>query len=214
MRHVAITTSVALAAVLAAGCSSSSTQQAEAPSASVQPTASAPVASASPTASASPSASPSPTGPMTVEQAGNYYLDWICWSNRSSEWIGKAARGKSNSQLLSDSFKAKARRAAKIRRDTALALDAPPQAWPDDVAKPISGVVDGLLSEVSGLNQLVDAKTSTDVAYAWRDYAKGNNTSAQKVRLRLGLPSANSQVDGCERRGDDPRSTATPSASS
>ena len=150
---------------------------------------------------------------MTVEQAGAYYLDWICWSNKAMDWIGRSSKGKSTSQLLSDSFQSKARRAAKIQRETALALDAPTQPWPDDVQKPVSGVVDAILKDVSALNALADSKNSTDLAYAWRDLAKSSNTSAQKMRLRLGLPSANAQNDGCKGRGDDPRVSTSPSSS-
>jgi hypothetical protein len=210
MRHIAIF-SIVTTALIVSGCSNTGAevQSAETPVANT----SAP--SATPSQSPIPEMSETPTvvisEAMTIEQAGEYYLDWVCWSNKSLNRFGDATNDKSNSELLKDSLKSTIRRTAKVQRETALALDAPLQEWPDVVAKPVGGVVDSLLIDVSSLNSLADARNATDVAFARQDLAKSGNASAQKVRLRLGLPSADSRQDGCEGRGSDPRVVASAS---
>jgi hypothetical protein len=206
MWNITIVSILTAASLTSAGCSSTTVDPA-------QPTHAASSTTSGPTASPTPSPpTPAPTGPMSVAQAGDYYLDWVCWSNRAGDWISRSIEDKTFAQLVNDSFRAKARRAAKITRDTALALDAPPQPWPNEVLKPIDGVVDGLLQEVSALNQMALSETAFDLSYAWNDWVKGSNVSAQKVRLRLGLPSATSKKDGCAGRGSDPRRLVSPNA--
>lgn len=141
---------------------------------------------------------------MTVEQAGDYYLDWICWSNKASDRYAALLKGTSWSTMTGKKYRAAAKRNAKIHREAAMALDAPPQPWPANVVKPVGKVVTLLLDEVDALNELAFVKSS-DAAYrAWQDYIDGSNTGAQLTRLRLGLPSANSKNDGCKGKGKYP----------
>lgn len=169
--------------------------------------ASSSISSPSPTASVTPESESSMTtqpSTMTIEQAKDYYLDWICWSNESLDKLGSLAKGKSQSELFSDSFMKQARKAAKVQRETALALDAPNIGWPEDVVEPISGVVDSILKDVSSLNAIADAENLTEFSYQYNELANSSNSSAQKVRLRLGLPSADSRDDGCSGRDQKP----------
>jgi hypothetical protein len=207
MWNVTIVSILTAASLTSAGCSSTTVDPAQ-PTHAASPTASGPTASPTP----SPT-TPAPTGPMSVAQAADYYLDWVCWSNRAGGWISRNLAGKTYSQTLNGSLRAKVRRAAKITRDTALALDAPPQPWPDDVLKPMNGVVDSLLQQVSAFNLLASATTAFGRSHAWDEYLKADFVTAQKVRLRLGLPSATSKKDGCAGRGSDPRLLVSPSAS-
>lgn len=207
MWNITIVSILTAASLTAAGCSTTTVDPA-------QPTKAASSTTSGPTASPTPSPpTPAPTGPMSVAQAGDYYLDWVCWSNRAGDWISRNLAGKTYDQTLNDSLRAKVRRAAKITRDTALALDAPPQPWPDDVLKPINGVVDSLLNEVSAFNLLAGATTPSGRSHAWSEYLKADFVTAEKVRLRLGLPSANSKNNGCAGRGSDPHPLLLPSAS-
>jgi len=203
MRRIAISSIIATA-LIASGCSNTGAevQSTETP---VENT-SAPSATQSQSPIPEETVTPTLDSPeaMSIEQAGIYYLDWICWSNKSLDRLGGLINGKPNSEPLKNSVRTTVRKTAKVQRETALALDSPPQAWPDDVTKPVSGVVGDLLLDVSALNAMADAKDETGVAFARQDLSKGSNNTAQKVRLRLGLPSADSRDDGCKGRGAKP----------
>ena len=174
-----------------------------------------PAASASPTAQATAAPTPSPTGPRTVEQAGEYYLDWVCWNNKATNKYATAVSGKSYSTLATKKYRDKALQLAKVNRTTAMALDAPPQPWPTNVAKPIAKVVAGFLGNVTALNTLADSRSANAATSSYAEYVKANNNfgvGPQQARMRLALPSAGSRKDGCKGRGSFP-GAAPPSAS-
>jgi hypothetical protein len=153
---------------------------------------------------------------MTVEEAGNYYLDWICWSNAWRARYGRAVgQGSTLGAWTSRKAHSAARTSSKVQRLVAQALDSPPAPWPDNVAEPISKVVNGLLGNVSEYADLASAKTTSDILAVTNRWAKQTNKSAQLVRLRLGLPAANTAAkSGCKGRGTKPSTSPASGASS
>jgi phage tail tape-measure protein len=136
---------------------------------------------------------------MTIEEAGEYYLDWVCQSNAAADRFDKLTRGKLYRDLVQRKYRDAALRAARAQRETAQALDSPPAPWPDEVAKPISGVVQSLLDDVSTYRALSKVRTEAQAIAAYDRLGRGKNTAAQTARLRLGLPPAGAK-DGCRNR--------------
>ncbi len=75
-------------------------------------------------------------------------------------------------------------------------LDAPAQPWPTSVVKPVSTVVDSLLADVTYYDGIAKATNRDDIVSAANAKVK-DDSQAQKVRLRLGLPSSSSRNGGC-----------------
>lgn len=204
---------VLAATLVLAGCSGSTTSSepvsvsvtSEVAGGSADPT---PTPSSSLTATAVPDATPTPVTtptavvPMTVEEAGAYYLSVVCKTNRWEGGVGNIYRKSGYSNVLSKSDRGKIGRAAVVLREGAQALDMPPQPWPDNVLKPVATITAAFLNEMSALNYLARAKSSSRTMRGWDDYFASvrAQTKAETVRLRLGLPAASEWRGGCPPR--------------
>jgi hypothetical protein len=89
-------------------------------------------------------------------------------------------------------------RGAEVSRQGAALLDDPATVWPANVRKGVSQVVVAMLQDVSTYTQAAQAKTKGEASYEVYDTRKKlDNSQAQLVRLRLGLPAADADDDGC-----------------
>jgi hypothetical protein len=143
---------------------------------------------------------------LSRADAVDYYLDWVCWANAANRSTATAFNGKSAATLLKASYRAKARYASSVFRQTALALESPPDAWPANIVTPMADVVTSIRTAMSGMAKIAAATTVKQVDAGMRQYQSSPNSGARLVRSRLGLPQDQGQDNGCLGRGQRPRS--------
>lgn len=148
---------------------------------------------ASPSLSAQNSES-STTAP--AETPAVAYLKAVCPANAAQDRYQAVARNFDSGSASTAKLKAAAARVAVSDRKAAAALDSPTSPWPANVAKEIDTVVNANLAAVTYYEGIASAKNRTEVIAAAQEKLD-DNSKAQKVRLRLGLPAANSKNDGC-----------------
>ena len=175
-------------ATLLAGCTGSAT---DAGSSSAPPPTSAST-SATPTPSVTPTPTPTPTGPveLTIEEAGDRFLTYVCASNASID-VYSRARDKFDAYTSSDAephpkTKKAAQKAADAHSAAARGLSDAGFLWPESVRNKVTTVATGIFEEAAFYSSVVEAKTWSDTD----SRPRGGKTSraASAVRLTLGLP--------------------------
>jgi hypothetical protein len=167
---------MALTALALAGCGAS-------------PGNSAAAASAETSSNASATATPTPTE-MTVVEAGKVYLAAVCPTNILQTAAVKTAQtvpldlaaAKKDVAALRDSY-----------RKTIESLSDPKVLWPAAVKADVATVADGMYTDLSGAENVANQTTVSNFNGAWNAWgdaqSKTLTATAQKVRLKLGLPS-------------------------
>lgn len=125
---------------------------------------------------------------MTIEEAGNYYLDAVCPVNALQESYGKAI-DKFNKNTASNSIRPVARyagRIAKADRDQADALKNPLLPWPSEVKDDVAKVASSALADIASMQAAGSATTLSDFNDAFTGRANAD-TGAQAVRSDLHL---------------------------
>lgn len=168
--HIAISAVILIAL---SGCSSDSASAPTSPAATV----------AAMDPSSEPTPAPTPTM-MSIEQAGDYYLGTVCASNKVGDANNKAFDSQSYKKI-----KKTARQAITASRDAAKRLDDETVIWPANVAKDILVIQDAYFEEIAyyeTLSHVSNLEEANSVPY---NVAKKTSKSAQRIRLRLELPS-------------------------
>lgn len=138
---------------------------------------------------------------MSIEQAAELYLTAVCPTNeyidvfneKMSSWI-------TSDNKLSAADKRMFEDAQEVSRLAAQLLDSPPSNWPEGTEEGIDEIVVSLLQDVSKYQKAAVADTQSEAylaRYAVIDGGVNSNSQAQLVRLRLGLPAADAEDDGC-----------------
>lgn len=136
------------------------------------------------------SADPEPTI-MTKKQAGIYYMTVVCPSNKSMYALWDRITGKYEYEVDIAKFKAAARAHAKLVRESAAALQNPPLKWPKNVQRDALAVSKSDLARVTYYNRMGQVSSWSElVSLSNEPAAKGDNRSAEQIRLTLGLPAA------------------------
>jgi len=68
------------------------------------------------------------------------------------------------------------------------------------VAKPVASITATFLADMSALNYLARAKSSSGTMRGWVRYLDSPKNKAETVRLRLGLPAASEKNNGCPKK--------------
>lgn len=176
-------------ATLLAGCTGSAT---DAGSSSAPPTSASPSATPTPSTTPTPTPTPTPTGPveLTIEEAGDRFLTYVCASNAAINKYNASVDKFDAYSGASDSPHPKtvkaARRAAEAYVASAQAFVDPGYVWPESVQKDITIMATNQYEVASIYNSIADAKTWSDAD----SFPSGNKFSraASAVRLALGLP--------------------------
>jgi hypothetical protein len=143
-------------------------------------------------------------GVMTRAVAAGYYLDWVCWANTKTHAFNRAMDGLKPKDYLKPENKALLRSTAKVFRDSAAGLDAPPAAWPSTVAPHMSAITDTYRRYSAEFMRVVQATDVAGVNAAFDTFGSTSRKDAQIVRKALGLPPAGAYNAGCQGRGDKP----------
>lgn len=153
------------------------------------PQSSAP-SSTSPSATATPT--PTPTGPaeLTIQEAGERFLEYICTSNASIDAYS-AARNKADPLESSDvephpKAKKAAQKAADAHTAAAQGLSDSGYLWPEAVRSKIALLATYLFETAAVYLSIAEAETWGD-ADSFRRGGKASR-AASTVRLALGLP--------------------------
>lgn len=136
-----------------------------------------------------PSSSPSP---MTISEAGNFYLKYICASNKASDGFSKISDPMTKAQVPVAVKTAKEYRKALLA-DTEAFTD-PSTIWPEAVREDIEELSDGLYQELGAVGPLTQATTVDEVESGGQALyaALSESTTAgvgQKIRAKLDLPT-------------------------
>lgn len=138
---------------------------------------------------------------MSIEQASELYLTAVCPTNeyidvlneKMSSWVTSDKKLSAADKRLFDAAQEESRLAAQL-------LDSPPADWPEGTEEGINEIVVSLLQDVSKYQSAANGETQSDAylaRYAIVDGGVNSNSQAQLVRLRLGLPAADAEDDGC-----------------
>ena len=130
------------------------------------------------------SASSTSIGPteLTIEQAGQRYLKYICQANAAGDRLEAAGYYETPyGQALTEEQRTALKKAAKVNARAARALEDPAYVWPEDVAEPVQTVSVQLYEFSSSSAAAAEDGTITDLR-------GGPGKSASVVRLKLGLP--------------------------
>lgn len=138
---------------------------------------------------------------MTVEEAGDRYLTYVCVSNAANDKYNAVvdkfeASFTSSSAPHPKTVKA-AERGAKAYATTAQALADAGYVWPEAVRKDITTVANGIYEQAAWFTSIVEADTWDDV-YQLRGTGKVTQ-AATAARLALGLPPR----EGCPKEYQD-----------
>ena len=191
MKKLILAVGVATATLLA-GCTGSATDagSSSAPPPTPAPSSATPAASATPTPTLTPTPTPTGSVELTIEEAGQRYLEYICASNAS---IAKYTRPRDKFDAYtssSDEPHPKTKKGAQIAADAhaaaAKGLSDPGFVWPESVSNKVNVVATNLYEFASIYNSIAEAKTWSDAD----SFPSGNKFSraASAVRLALGLP--------------------------
>lgn len=122
---------------------------------------------------------------MTTAQAGQYYLDSICPSNRLVDPMDAAF------QTPPVNFTAARNDAAGYRDALATAikkLSAPPLAWPAAVKPDVDSFVNALYGDVSSIDRVAQQTNLTNLINAWNTAPQDTaGPFAAAIRIKLGL---------------------------
>lgn len=138
---------------------------------------------------------------MSIEQASELYLTAVCPTNeyidlfneKMSSWVTSEKKLSAADKRLFEDAQEESRLAAQL-------LDSPPADWPQGTEEGIDEIVVSLLQDVSKYQSAASGETQSDAylaRYAIVDGGVNSNSQAQLVRLRLGLPAADAEDDGC-----------------
>lgn len=191
MKKLMLAAGVAMATLLA-GCTGSATDTAS--SSALPPTSASAASTAAPSATPmpTPTPTPAPTGPveLTIEEAGDRFLTYVCASNAANDkyyaTLDKFDTYSSNSDTPHPKTVKAAKRAAEAYVATAQAFVDPGYIWPESVQKDITIMATNQYEVASIYNSIADAETWSDAD----SFPSGNKYSraASAVRLALGLP--------------------------
>jgi|GEM_PF-2207463 len=158
------------------------------------------------------SAGPPSSERMTIKRAGNYYLDWACWSNAANwRYFDLAAEGINVSGsyvgLLGKKYRDAASRSATQTLTEAQALESPPRAWPKNVVKYINIMIEGKRQEAVVLKKLSKATNKATITkYINKRISPQVASAGKSIRVLLDLPPVGAEriAAGCENRGSKP----------
>ena len=185
MKKLTLAVGVATATLLA-GCTGSGTDAGS--SSAPPPTSASP--SATPTPRVTPT--PTPTGPveLTIEEAGDRFLTYVCASNAANDkynaTVDKFDAFSGSSDTPHPKTVKAAQRGAKAYEETAQTLADPDHVWPENVRKDITTVANGIYEQSAWFASIAEARTWDDV-----NSLRGSGKrvrAATAVRLALGLP--------------------------
>lgn len=155
------------------------------------PQSSAPTTSA-PSPTATPTPRPTPTGPveLTIEEAGERYLTYICASNASID-VYSRARDKFDLYTSSDEephpkTKRAAQKAADALTAAAQGLSDAGYLWPEAVRNKVALLATDAFESAAVYLSIAEAETWSDA----ESFGRGGKAerAASTVRLALGLP--------------------------
>lgn len=135
----------------------------------------------------SPSVTPSPTpSAMSVAEAAKYYLAAVCPTNI----LGK----KASDTVQAEPFDLQAAKAdvAALRdgyRKTIETLSDGKVMWPETVKADVATLVDDTYKNLSGAENVANQTTEANFLAAWNNWETPPNATAQKIRVKLALPS-------------------------
>jgi hypothetical protein len=149
---------------------------------------------------------------MTIKRAGNYYLDWACWSNAANwRYFDLAAEGFNVSGsyvgLLGKKYRDAASRNSTQMLSEAQALESPPRAWPKNVVKYIKIMIEGKRQEAVALSKLSKATNKATIAkYINKRISPQVAPAGKSIRELLNLPPVGAErvSAGCADRGSKP----------
>ncbi|MGN7253436.1 hypothetical protein [Arthrobacter sp. SAFR-014] len=123
---------------------------------------------------------------MTVPEAGKYYLNAVCPSNLLAD--------KANKVLQTEPLDlAAARKATAALRDgyrkTIERLSDPAAKWPGSVKTDVAALADNMYVELSSAANVASQTTEANLITAWNTWESSPNAAAQKIRVKLNLPS-------------------------
>lgn len=144
-----------------------------------------PAAPSSSSATAKATPTPTPTV-LTVPEAGTYYLNAVCPSNLLADKANKVLQAKPLDL-------AAARKATAALRDgyrkTIERLSDPKVRWPESVKTDAAVLADNMYEELSNAANVASQTTEANLIAAWNAWESSPNTTAQKIRVKLNLPS-------------------------
>ncbi|GAB16182.1 hypothetical protein ARGLB_113_00380 [Arthrobacter globiformis NBRC 12137] len=123
---------------------------------------------------------------MTLTEAGRYYLGAVCPSNILAD--------KANKVLQTEPLDlAAARKATAALRDgyrtTIEGLSDPAAKWPGSVKTDVATLADNMYVELSSAANVASQTTEANLISAWNAWESSPSAVAQKIRVKLNLPS-------------------------
>lgn len=171
---------LAVMGIALAGCTATSTETPQASESSPSPTV--------------PAIDPGPVT-LSVEEAGERYLDIVCPTNAGIAEL-TAAFDAGEQEFLDGgapdpaAVKQSATNRVNSTRSAIEHLDDSYFTWPDAVAAQLPHVRSSFMSEVGTLSAMSNAATFEEAYYAtWAPRTAEQDTAAQEIRYQLGLPA-------------------------
>lgn len=180
------------AATLLAGCTGSATDAGSSSAPPPTPVSSSATPTPTPSATPTPTPTPTPTGPveLTIEEAGERYLTYVCVSNAANDKYfdtqDKYDAYASDSDSPHPKTRKAAQRGAEAYSTTAQALADPEYVWPESVQKDVAAVANYVYEQSAWFSSIAEADTWSDVS-TLRGSGKMAR-AATSLRLTLGLP--------------------------
>lgn len=173
MRKLIVAATIAAAVVMATGCTGGTSE-------------SSATSSASKTTSTTPTPTPSPTPTqMTVQQAGEYYLQIVAPSNAALDELKKAAAATPPNL---DNIKAKA--AAKRDADWQFAKNMQSARWPSEVGTGPQDLANLVISQNGIYSSMSIAQSLDQFESTWDTMPGDGGNIANQLRMKLNLPPA------------------------
>lgn len=189
-----------IAVAFASGCSGAVTESSSGATTSVASASASSSAAPTPSSTPSPTPTPTATGPveLTVDEAGERYLEFVCVSNAAKDKFSQVQQRLDPNTYSDTSIAAKIKKVSQQTADivaaSAQGLSDPSFVWPQAVQEDMQKVGADLYEQSAWYASVADSETWADVD-TYRGSAKSSR-AASAVRLALGLPPRGSGCPG------------------
>ena len=136
------------------------------------------------TACSSPTAPVDETEPMSIEQAGEYYLDTVCPANEVGQALGTAYQAEDLA-----AFTAAAEVARDAYKESGLRFSDETVVWPDAVAADILILRDASVALATSYQSLSEVKTLEEADAVVFPTSDDSAAASSRIRDALGLSS-------------------------